>query len=102
MVTLTSCTSSGNSGAGCGGFANAGTADLLACTLSGNSANVGGVIDYVATATVVIEDTIVAANTGAGGAPTDIGGANAGTVTGTFNLVGTGGSGGISNVDGHN
>ncbi len=101
MVTLTDCTLSGNSAAGGGGLANSGTAHLFASTLSGNSANVGGGIDNLAAASVVLEDTIVAANTGAGGSPSDVGGSNSASATGTYDLVGPGGSGGISNGSGH-
>ena len=42
-----------------------------------------------------LRKTIVAANTGPGGSPSDIGGNNAMDVTGSYDLVGTGGSGGI-------
>ncbi len=41
-----------------------------------------------------LEDTIVATNTGTGGSPSDIGGGNSAGVVGTYDLVGTGGSGG--------
>jgi hypothetical protein len=43
----------------------------------------------------MLTDTIVAGNTGPGGAASDIGGLEAAVVTGSFNLIGTGGSGGI-------
>ena len=93
---LYSCTLSGNSSAAGGGLANAGTAELYSCTLSGNSATMGGGINNRSAANATLEDTIVAANTGAGGAPSDTGGSNAAGVTGTYDLVGTGGSGGIT------
>ena len=44
----------------------------------------------------MLEDTIVAANTGTGGSPSDIGGDNSAGVVGTYDLVGTGGAGGIA------
>ena len=64
----------------------------MACTVSGNSAaNSGGGIYDAGSA--VLTDTIVAGNTGASGAD-DINGN--GSVNGSFNLIGTGGSGGIA------
>jgi hypothetical protein len=42
-----------------------------------------------------LTDTIVAGNAAPGGAPSDIAGIEAASVTGSFNLIGTGGSGGI-------
>ena len=102
-LVLTDCTISGNSAvAGGGGLANSGTSQLYSCTLSGNTATVGGGIDNVNTATATLDDTIVAANAGPGVAPSDIGGNHAAAVTGTFNLVGIGGSGGITNGSGNN
>ena len=72
----------------------------VACTITGNSSAVGGGIDAATkgpdSGTAVLEDTIVAGNTGTGGNPGDIGGSNAGGVTGTCDLIGTGGSGGIA------
>jgi hypothetical protein len=100
-VTLTDCTVSDNSAADGGGIVNSGTATLSACTLSANSGNVGGGIDNLAAATVALEDTVVAGNLGIGGAPSDIGGSNAAGVNGNYDLVGTGGSGGIVGGSGH-
>ncbi len=94
--TLTGCTLSGNSAAAGGGFYNSSTMNLYACTIGANSAAVGGAIDNVTDGGATLEDTIVATNTGTGGAPSDIGGANSGGVVGTYDLVGTGGSGGIA------
>ena len=84
-----------------GGLASSGTATLYSCTLGGNSAAVGGGIDNLNAGTATLDDTIVAANTGASGSPSDIGGNNAMDVVGTYDLVGTGGSGGISNGSDH-
>ena len=71
---------------------------LTACTISGNSGSAGaGIYNqtylYVTAATLI--DTIVAGNTAPGGVASDIGGAGASFVTGGYNLIGTGGSGGI-------
>ena len=104
-ATLTNCTVSFNSAsAGGGGVSNSGNGfapnmlTFTACTITGNlAAHGGGIYNHKgianpAVATVV--DTIVAGNTAAG-APSDIGGQEATSVTGTFNLIGTGGAGGI-------
>jgi hypothetical protein len=107
MATLTNCTISGNSAAAGGGVFNYGTAALVACTVSGNSASQGGGVDNFSspyyTSRTTLTDTIVAGNTTAkgGGAPSDIGGTDPGDVTGSYNLTGTGGSGGLTAV-GHN
>src|SRR5262249_24312466 len=100
-TTLTNCTISGNTAIIYGGgVSNSGTATLAACTISGNTSSVsgGGVYNHtfldnhgVATLT----DTIVAGNVGTGGDASDIGGADAANVTGSFNLIGPGGSGSI-------
>ena len=87
---------SGNSAAAGGGLYNSGTANLAACTIASNSAGVGGGIDNEAGGSATLEDTIVAANLGSGGSPSDIGGGNALGVTGTYDLIGTGGAGGIT------
>jgi hypothetical protein len=87
-ATLTDCTISGNSGFG---LANYGMATLTNCTISGNSAGGGLHNDGMATLT----DTIVAGNTGPASAGSDITGTD--TVTGSHNLIGTGGSGGLTN-----
>jgi hypothetical protein len=72
----------------------------LACTISGNVASVssGGFSNHdflYNRGVTTLSDTIVASNTTQGGAPSDIGGPEAGSVTGSFNLIGPGGSGGI-------
>jgi hypothetical protein len=93
---LANCTLAGNyagnyAGLGGGGIDNEGTATLTNCTLAGNSAgNFGGGIYNYGTATLT--NTIVASNV-VGGSPSDI----IGTVTGSNNLIGTGGSGGLVN-----
>jgi hypothetical protein len=98
-ASLTSCTISGNSAVLGGGLLNFGTIPMTACTVSGNSATNGGggIYNYSNSSyksTMTLTDTIVAGNT-SGGSPSDIGGDDPGDVTGTFNLIGTGGSGGI-------
>ena len=90
-LTLTDCTLSGNSAASYGGGVNAGgTVTLDNCTITGNWAghNAAG-LDSGA-GTVAMTDTIIAGNVG--GITGDIGG----NATGSYNLVGIGGSGGLS------
>jgi hypothetical protein len=94
-LTLTSCTVSGNSTQnGGGGLDNSGTLTLTGCTVSGNSAQSGGGLDIYYRLTTLV-DTIVAGNS-IGNSPSDIGGPRASSVTGSNNLIGTGGSGGIT------
>jgi hypothetical protein len=98
---LTNCTIAGNTAAESGGgVSNSGTATLTACTVSGNTAAESGggfynhdFLDNRGVATLT--DTIVAGNLGNAGAPGDIGGQEVGRVTGSFDLIGPGGSGGI-------
>jgi hypothetical protein len=100
-TTLLNCTISGNTASVTGGgVSNSGTLTLASCTLSDNSATVSGgglynhdFIDNLGAATLT--DTIVAGNGGAGNAPSDIAGIEAGRISGSFNLIGTGGAGGI-------
>ncbi len=107
-MTFTDSTISDNS-AGCGGglWNGGGTATLTltACTISGNSATgvpaySGGLYNTESPTltynTATLTDTIVAGNTDSVGGPSDIGGAQASEVTGSYNLIGTGGSGGIT------
>jgi hypothetical protein len=116
-LTLTACTISGNTGVSGGGLGNyGGTCTLIASTVSGNYAeNGGGAYNYFGSAnltltnctfsgniaaesgggvfnygTVSLTDSIVAGNSGG-----DIGGAS--NVSGSYNLIGTGGSGGLVN-----
>ena len=95
-ATLLDCTLSGNSGAKAGGMYNFGYATLTACTVAANYASSGsGGLNNANMATLA--DTIIAGNTTINGTASDIGGGGARDVTGTFNLIGTGGSGGINN-----
>ena len=108
MATLTDCTVSGNTSnrTGAGGVFNySGTATLTGCTISGNyggSYGYGGLVNSasynlpVGPATLI--DTIVAGNTNSSGV-SDIFGID---ISGSDNLIGTGGSGGLINgVDGN-
>jgi hypothetical protein len=101
-ATLTDCTLSGNSAAHSGGGvlnANYGTPNLTLtdCTLNGNSAPYGGGGLY-GYGTTTVTDTIVAGNTDGVGDASDIGG----NVSGSYNLVGTGGPGGLVNGESGN
>jgi hypothetical protein len=111
-AVLTDCTISGNASASEGGGIdnyNGSTATLTDCTISGNSAASGGGVynaggnffEPTSTSTVSLTDTIIAANTASGNIASDIGGPSRSSVTGTYNLVGTGGSGGLTS-SGHN
>jgi parallel beta-helix repeat protein len=101
-TTLTNCTITGNSDAGeagglfnSGSTANPGQLILTDCTVSGNSGGAGGLLNFF---DVTLTNTIVAGNTGGTGNPFDI----SGSVAGTYNLIGIGGSGGLSNgIDGN-
>jgi fibronectin-binding autotransporter adhesin len=100
QLTLTDCTISGNTAAGHGGgLDNGGSAHLtlIACTVGGNTAATkgGGLNTY---GTTGLTDTIVAGDVSSAGAPDDI----SGTVSGTFNLIGTGGAGGLTDGQDHN
>ena len=101
-LTLTDCTISGNvAGDHGGGLANGQGANLVLtnCTVNGNVADTtggaGGLNNF---GTSTLTDTIVAGNTNANG-PSDIGG-NV-NVAGTYNLIGTGGSGGLTGTTNH-
>ncbi len=94
-ATLTDVTVSGNSAKYGGGLFNYGTATLTDVTVSGNSSQVGGGL-YNFKSTATLTDTIVAGNGGG-----DIGGTNV-AVSSAYNLIGTGGSGGLSNGVNHN
>jgi hypothetical protein len=105
VTNLTNCTISGNTANSGGGLINYGPANLTACTISGNTATTGGGfanVNYYGPAPAVLTDTIVAGNSDPGGAASDIGGSDPADVTGTYNLVGTGGSGGIIGGSGGN
>ncbi len=96
-ATLSDCTVSGNSGSFGSGLYNKGTATLTDVTVSGNgnSASYGGGLDNNGTATLT--DTIVAGNGGG-----DIQGTGNVGGSSSYNLIGTGGSGGLSNGVNHN
>jgi parallel beta-helix repeat protein len=117
-VTLTGCTISGNSASRGGGLEIEATVTLQDCTISGNSAfQAGGLEGYFATAT--LQDCTISGNsaTARGGIAVGYvnatsltgtivagnrGGDIAGSVAGSNNLIGTGGSGGLTNgVDGN-
>jgi parallel beta-helix repeat protein len=93
-ATLTNCTVSGNTATYTGGglFTFNSPTTLTSCTVSGNSTGTrtGGLYTV---GTPTLTDTIVAGNTNSSGT-SDIG---SGTVSGSFNLIGTGGSGGLTN-----
>jgi fibronectin-binding autotransporter adhesin len=98
-LSLTSSTISGNSAYGNyhyshgGGMENSGLLTVTGSTISGNSARFpgGGGIENSG-GTVTLTDTIVAGNNYLFG-PSDI----VGPVSGSYNLIGTGGSGGLVN-----
>ena len=88
---------------GGGGIANNGPAslELTACTIFANTAGTGGgLLNAGPGAIATLTDTIIAGNVEPDTTPDDINGTDAADVTGTFNLIGTGGSGGI--IDGQN
>jgi hypothetical protein len=101
---LTNCTVSGNSASQTGGGLDneyQGTMNLTACTVSGNISSISGGGIYLFTShqryssQTNLTDTIVAANTLKGGTASDLQGG--GTLTGSYNLVGTGGAAGFTN-----
>jgi hypothetical protein len=96
-LTLTNCTVAENSAYSGGGIS--GFATLTDCTIVANSASLfGGGFDSDSGLASKLTGTIVADNTAAVSGTGDIGG----TVTGSYNLIGTGGSGGLTNnVDGN-
>ncbi len=99
--TLINCTVAGNSADGGGGVYNDGSLSLTNCTVTGNSGGAkggGGLFNAGNSATLT--NTIVAGNTNGSAAPSDIGGGI--NVSGTYNLIGTGGSGGLTNGVGGN
>ncbi|MHB1560624.1 MAG: beta strand repeat-containing protein, partial [Isosphaeraceae bacterium] len=98
-ATLTGVTVSGNSAKYGGGLLNYGTATLTGVTVSGNSAKYGGGLENFG-GTATLTDAIVAGN-GNGGGGGDIGGKNV-DPSSSYNLIGTGGSGGLSNGVNHN
>jgi hypothetical protein len=98
---LTNCTVSGNSAGSGGGLYSDGLAKLTNCTVSANSAGNGGGLYNDSEA--ILTNTIIAGNTtlpNGAGAASDISSEFA-NVSGSYNLIGTGGSGGLSNNDGN-
>ncbi len=93
-ATLINCTITDNvAGQNGGGIGNFGSLTLTNCTISGNSAaNAGGLFNN---GTAILTDTIIAGNTNTLTSPgaSDIAGTT--SVSGTYNLIGTGGAGGI-------
>jgi hypothetical protein len=102
-ANLTNCTISGNSASNYGGGVELrSTFTLDACTISDNSAvsgtGCGLSVDNGTLGTRNIEDTIIAGNTtGSSGSPSDLSEAKAGMVTGSYDLIGPGGSAGLAN-----
>jgi fibronectin-binding autotransporter adhesin len=95
-VNASDCTFTGNSAYLGGAIENEFGADILDnCTISGNSANIAGGVQ--AFGTTILTDTIVAGNTTTNGA-SDI----KGSISGSYNLIGTGGAGGLTNGADHN
>ncbi len=90
-TTLTNVTVSGNSASESGGglYASGGTTKLTNVTVSGNSASVSGGGLFSEGGATTLTNTIVAGQT--------TGGDVSGAVLGSFNLIGTGGSGGLMN-----
>src|SRR5262249_6208426 len=109
-AALTNCTLTANASPGGGGavFSSDSSLTLTNCTLTGNRANsqgdspgfsTGGGLSGAPGASLTLTNTIVAGNfAGTGSAADDVGSA----VTGTFNLIGAGGSGGLTNGSGGN
>jgi hypothetical protein len=84
-----------------GGVYNKGKATITSSTVSGNEAGYrgGGLYNFGGKyyhCTAVLSDTIVAGNTNKAQSASDIGGNGESAVTGSYNLVGTGGSGGLT------
>ena len=129
-VTMTDCTISGNTARSGGGGVQVYGMTLTACTISGNTANAGGGVYGVGTLTActisgnvaagqyataggmwvaygqnptTLTDTIIAGNTAPDGdISLDPAGPNHGAeLEGSYNLIGTGGTGGLTTAD-HN
>ena len=96
------CTITGNQASRGGAVDNQNTLTINDSTITGNSAtaNTGGLLCPDAS-TTTLTGTIVADNMLSGTA-SDIGVSGTPTITGTHNLIGTGGSGGITNGTGGN
>jgi predicted outer membrane repeat protein len=103
-LTLLTTTVSSNSGYQTGGGVeiDAGSAMLVALTVAQNAASSGGGLFVATTANpVLLRNSIIWGNTDLGGAANDIGGANL-DPSSSYNLIGTGGSGGLTNGVNHN
>jgi CSLREA domain-containing protein len=98
-INVINSTLSGNTARGGGGIAVQGlaTVKIVNSTISGNSAlnaGAGGGLGLAPTVTV-LRNTIIAGNLGTGGSADDISGQV--DSSSSFNLIGTGGSGGLTN-----
>ena len=95
-TTLTNCTVSGNTASGGGGgfSISSGTLNLTNCTVANNTAQDGGAMN-LSGSTHVLKNTIVAGNTATVTSSENI----VGTVSATcsYNLIGVGGTGGLTN-----
>jgi hypothetical protein len=100
-TALVECTISGNSAQNGSGLDDdngigGGAVSLTGCTIAGNSAGAaGGAALYDFVEPIPLTDTIVAGNLG--NLDPDIGGGGSSNVSGSYDLIGTGGSGGIHN-----
>ncbi len=105
-LTAVNCTIAGNSaGTSGGGLWNNGPATLTNCTIAYNVASDGGGGGLAAVAGVAtLDNTIVALNTDVGGTPADDIATSGGTLSSTseYNLIGTGGAGGLINGSSNN
>jgi hypothetical protein len=100
-TTVTNSTIADNAATQGGGVINEGTLTLVNATIAGNhvaSGGIGGGLD-VSAGTATIDNTIIALNT-SGALASDIAGTVA--MASAFNLIGTGGTGGLTNGTNHN
>jgi hypothetical protein len=97
ILTLTNSTIANNSGGAGGGIDNDGngTITVTNCTIAYNSASLVGGGQFSFSGTTTLDNTIVALNTH-GSSASDIEGTPSGVVSGAYNLIGTGGSGGLT------
>lgn len=95
-VSTFTCNSAGLWG---GAVANRGTNLFHYTTIAANRTGSGGgaIYNEAGSAPSTLEGTIVAANTNNVGASSDIGGPSAVSANSSYNLIGTGGSGGLAN-----
>jgi len=98
LRVITSTLSGNSAGVAGGAIANRGTNWILYSTIAGNSSASGGALyNEAGAAPSTLESSIVAANTDGIGAPSDIGGPSSVNAASAYNLIGTGGSGGLVN-----